>query len=412
MPVFRHEHRRSPDVIVVGAGLMGTAIAWRLAESGQRVRVYEQRGVCSGASGRNGGMTGAGSSMLAASHAGHAAYALTQANFRQLQTLQDELGVDFALRCTGSIDVITTPEQHAHLEHAVAAQRAAGIDCELLDSAAARAIMPALSPDILGAAYTRDRGHLWPFALVTGMADAAVRDGAEIRPGSRVERLLQAGDRVSGVVVDGESVLAKTVVLATNAWTPQLLPDLPTGALVPARGQILVTQALPPLLACPFGTNFGKEYGRQTPSGQILCGGYRRLDVSEGLGHYREEVTTPVLARIARCLSDLFPALRDKARVVRAWSGIMGFTADGLPLIGSVPGTEGLFVAAGFNGGGFSWGVIVGLVLRDLIAGHDPRFDLTPFDPARFAANGAAWTNPFTAGERANAAGAGAAAPA
>ena len=74
-------------------------------------------------------------------------------------------------------------------------------------------------------------------------------------------------------------------MLATNAWTPHLLPELPAGAIVPARGQILVTQPLPPLLACPFGTNFDKEYGRQTPGGQILCGGYRRLDVNEGLGH-------------------------------------------------------------------------------------------------------------------------------
>ena len=63
-----------------------------------------------------------------------------------------------------------------------------------------------------------------------------------------------------------------------------------------------------------------------------------------------------MLAGIARCLHDLFPVLRGKARVVRAWSGIMGFTADGLPLIGRYEPAPGLTVAAGFNGGGFSWG--------------------------------------------------------
>ena len=176
----------------------------------------------------------------------------------------------------------------------------------------------------------------------------------------------------------------------------------PPGALVPARGQILVTQPLPPLLACPFGTNFDKEYGRQTPSGQIVCGGYRRLDVDEGLGTYREEVTLPVLAGIARCLTDLFPVLRGKARVVRAWSGIMGFTADGLPLIGRYEPAPGLTIAAGFNGSGFSWGPIVGKVIASLLSGQDPGFDIAPFRPARFHDGDVAWANPFTAGEKNN----------
>jgi glycine/D-amino acid oxidase-like deaminating enzyme len=395
-------HQPSPDVIVVGGGVTGTSIAWRLAESGKRVLLLERRGICSGASGRNGGMTGAGSSLHASSRAGRAVYALTTANLKLIKTLSDELDRDFELRLSGTMDVITTSEQMTHLQHAVAAEREAGIDVELLDAEAARAIMPALSPDILGIAYTRDRGHLWPFALVTAMADAAASEGAEIRTGTTVERLAWLGDRVTGVVADGETILAEDVVLATNAWTPQLLPGMPEGAIVPARGQILVTQPLPPILACPFGTNFDKEYGRQTPGGQILCGGFRRLDVNEGLGTYREEVTPAVLAGIAGCLTTLFPALREKARVVRAWAGIMGFTADGLPLIGHYDPAPGLTVAAGFNGGGFSWGAIVGQVIARLLSGLESGFDLEPFRPSRFLDGEIAWANPFTAGEANN----------
>jgi sarcosine oxidase subunit beta len=90
-------------------------------------------------------------------------------------------------------------------------------------------------------------------------------------------------------------------------------------------------------------------------------------------------------------------------RVVRTWAGIMGFTADGLPLIGPYAPAPGLWLAAGFNGGGFSWGAIVGRVLADLLAGRDPGFDLAPFRPDRFAgAAGAVWQNPFTAGEKNN----------
>jgi sarcosine oxidase subunit beta len=117
------------------------------------------------------------------------------------------------------------------------------------------------------------------------------------------------------------------------------------------------------------------------------------------LGHYEERVSPAVLTGIAGCLTTLFPRLAG-IKVVRAWAGIMGFTADGVPLIGRAPWAPGLTIAAGFNGGGFSWASIVGVVVADLLCGRDPGFDLAPFRPDRFAADDTAWTNPFTAGER------------
>src|SRR5262249_40286112 len=177
---------------------------------------------------------------------------------------------------------------------------------------------------------------------------AAKRHGAMIRTGVVVERLVRDGDSVTGVVAGGEAIEADDVVLATNAYTPLLLPELPRGAIVPARGQILVTQPVPPVLPHPFGTNFDKEYGRQTAGGQVLCGGFRRLDEDEGLGHYEERVSPAVLNGIAGCLTTLFPRLAG-IKVVRAWAGIMGFTADGLPLIGRASWAPGLTIAAGFN---------------------------------------------------------------
>jgi glycine/D-amino acid oxidase-like deaminating enzyme len=206
---------------------------------------------------------------------------------------------------------------------------------------------------------------------------------------------------VTGVVASGEAIEADDVVLATNSYTPKILPDLPAGAIVPARGQILVTQPLPPLLPHSFGTNFDKEYGRQTAGGQILCGGFRRFDQDEGLGHYEERVSPAVLSGIAGCLTGLFPALRE-VKVVRCWAGIMGFTADGLPLIGKSDAAPGLTLAAGFNGGGFSWAAITGQIVARLLTDQAPGFDIAPFAPDRFAGAGAAWNNPFTAGEANN----------
>ncbi|HEV2109386.1 MAG TPA: FAD-binding oxidoreductase [Thermomicrobiales bacterium] len=386
-----------PDVVVIGGGVVGCSIAYRLSLQNRRVLLLEKRGLAAGASGRNGGLTGAGSSLHTA--AGRAVSALTVANLALMRTLEDELGVDIQLRLPGTLDIATTPEQYRDLAVGVEAQRAMGSEVHLLDTHEARKLMPALTPDILGAEFAPGRGHLWPFALVHAFADAARRLGAGIRTGVTVDRLLIAGDRITGVEVAGETIHAGEVVLATNAYTPALLPDLPAGAIVPARGQILVTEPLPPTLPHPFGTNYEKEYGRQTAHGPIICGGYRRLDVDEGLGHTDEAVTPPVLAGIAQCLTGLFPSLRD-VRVVRCWAGIMGFTADGLPLIGRWPAYRGLTVAAGFNGGGFSWAATAGQVVADLVSGEDPGFDLAPFDPGRFLSGATAWTNPYTAGEQ------------
>ncbi|MGH2548955.1 MAG: NAD(P)/FAD-dependent oxidoreductase [Thermomicrobiales bacterium] len=388
------------DVIVVGGGVVGCSIAYRLAEAGRSVLLLEQRGLASGASGRNGGMTGAGSAMY--SDADRAVYALTTANLALLKSLPEELGIDFDLTLPGTIDVATTEAMYEHLSASVESQRSAGIDVQMLDRKEAQALMPALSDAVLGGEFAPGRGHLWPFALVNGFADAAKRHGAEIRTDATVERVIVESDRVRGVIANGERIEADEVVLATNAYTPRILPDLPLGAIVPARGQILVTQQIPPILPHPFGTNFDKEYGRQTPGGQVLCGGYRRLDEDEGLGHYKERTTPAVLSGIGRCLTTLFPALKE-IKVVRAWAGIMGFTADGLPLIGRYDAVPGLTVAAGFNGNGFSWAAITGNVVARLLTDQETGFDLTPFTPTRFHGGNTEWKNPFTAGEKSRA---------
>jgi len=389
--------KRGYDAIVVGGGLVGCSIAYRLTQRKKRVLLLEQRDICSGASGRNAGHTGEGSSLLTA--AGEAAYSLTSTNLRMMRTIGDELGIDIQLHSPGSLDVATTQAQWAHVQEAFHVQRRSGLEVELVDAHEARKLLPALTPDILGAEFARRHGHLWPFTLVHGLAGAAALGGAEIRTNTTVLRLQRQAESVTGVESTAGVFTADHVILATNAYTPLLLPELPVGSIVPARGQILVTQPLAPVLGHAFETNFGKEYGRQVPGGPILCGGYRRLDEDEGLGHYEELVTAPVLSGIARCLTELYPALKS-VQVVRCWAGIMGFTADGVPLIGPMDGTPGLMIAAGFNGGGFSWGLIVGQIIAALVSGDSISYNLAPFRPGRFAEQGTTWNNPFTAGEK------------
>jgi sarcosine oxidase, subunit beta len=388
------------DVAIVGAGVTGCSIAYQLAKRGKSVAVFDRRGICSGASGRNGGMTGTGSALH--SSAGEAIHALTSENFSMLQDeLCRELNDDFSLLVTGGIDIATTEEQADYLKQAVAVQRQNGIDVEWLDGSQARDLVPALSKHVFGVEWKRNSGHLWPFQLTHALANGARYYNATFHTHRPVSKVLTANGRTTGVATEKGNVEAGAVVIATNAWTRDLLPDLPEGSIVPSRGQILVTQPVGQILPMPFSTNWDKEYGRQTHSGQILCGGFRRLDTDEGLGQSTEYVHPKAVGGIANCLATIFPQLKD-LRVVRTWAGLMGFTADGLPMIGSYGDNAGLFVAAGFNGGGFSFALATGKAMAQLVANGRSTLDLEPFDPDRFASGEASWDNPFTAGERNN----------
>jgi sarcosine oxidase subunit beta len=385
------------DVVVIGGGVAGCSVAYQLAKRGARVTLVEARGICSGASGRNAGVTSSGSAML--SGVGRAVYALTLENMRLMRDeLPAELGSDFDLRLPGVVDIAMNAADWEHISSSTLAMQGHSVDAQLLDRYELQQLIPAVSDAALGAKFTRSAGHLWPFKLVNALADGARRLGAHVFPWTCVEEIVTSDGAVQAVSTTRGSIATGTVVLATNAWTPTLLPDLPEGALVPARGQILVTQPVGPVIPYPFGTNFDKEYGRQTASGQLLCGGFRRLDTDEGLGHYEERTSLASIAGNADCLRRLFPAV-GRVQVVRCWAGIMGFTADGLPLIGRYGESDGLFVAAGFNGGGFSWALSVGKALAELIRQGETAFDLRPFDPNRFSRGHVAWENPFTAGE-------------
>jgi glycine/D-amino acid oxidase-like deaminating enzyme len=142
---------------------------------------------------------------------------MTTANLAMLKGLEAELETDFELRLPGTLNVATTPAMVEHLHESALAQQAAGIDVRWLDAYEARQLMPALAESILGAEYATEPGHLWPFKLVHGFANAARRLGAEFRLGVTVERLVRRGDRVVGVVVDGRR---STPSRSSSAPTP------------------------------------------------------------------------------------------------------------------------------------------------------------------------------------------------
>jgi gamma-glutamylputrescine oxidase len=187
-------------------------------------------------------------------------------------------------------------------------------------------------------------------------------------------------------------VHAGQVVLALNAYLPRLLPSL-RRYVKPIRAQMLSTAPLPPpWIHLPAYTHEGFYYFRQCPDGTILLGGARHLHLREEAG-YVDETTPALQADLEEYLRVHFP--RAAGATIRSrWSGVMGYSPDFLPVVGTVPGIDGSYWVTGFSGHGLGYGFRFGRLMAELTLGvpHVEGFAL--FAAQRFANDAAVPTDP------------------
>ena len=204
---------RGADVVIVGGGVMGCAVAWELARDGVRVRLLERDGLCAGASGANAAL------IWPQAMARSISLELTLQCARRFPTLGEELGTDIEYRRTGGMVAIETDEQWDQMARYVAGQAEVGLHAELLDAADARRREPFLAPYLRGAVFAEHGGTINPFRLTLGFARAARARGATLSPGTEVRALLRRGDRIAGVSTAAGDVEADVVVLAGGSWS-------------------------------------------------------------------------------------------------------------------------------------------------------------------------------------------------
>jgi gamma-glutamylputrescine oxidase len=348
-----------PEVAVVGGGITGCSCALALAEAGVRVRLYEAREIASGASGRNGGF---------ALRGGAAPYPVTAESIGRDQAArlwrwtEDELAQLAALagdafRRTGSLRVAADDEERAELEVEHTALRDDGFAVEWRDE---------LPPPLAGRAaiFHPGDGVVQPARLVRRIAARAAAAGVEIRENSRVASVEETG--------------ADTVVVASDGYPSGLLGPL-EGLIVPTRGQVIATEPVAEtLFEIPHYGRHGFDYWHQAEDGRIVAGGFR--DVSLQDEFTADEVVTPA---VQQALEDFVSGLVGRRlRVDHRWAGIFGMVLDFLPVVGQVPGREGLWVAGGYSGHGNVLGFACGrLVARAIRGDRDPLLDL--LEPSR-----------------------------
>lgn len=376
---------RGTDVLIIGAGAVGAAIAYFCAAAGLSVRVLDR--------GRPGGGTSSrceGNILVSDKEHGPE---LDLANY-SLRVWRDDLAEhsrQWEFEQKGGIIVASRESSMQSLRRALAVQRDHEIRVDEIDVQALTELEPQVTSEAVGAAWYPDDAQVMPMLVVSHLLALARAHGAEVRGDTPALSLVREKGRVTGVRTPIGEFRADAVVNATGPWASQLADlagvHLP---IAPRRGYVMVTEPLPPRV---FHKVYAAEYiddvgtsdsslqsspvVEGTPAGSILIGSSR-----ERVG-FSDEISREALHLMARNAVALFPFLAD-VKVLRHYHGFRPYSPDHVPVIGHDDRAAGLWHACGHEGAGIGLSVGTGKLLAQALSGREPDLDLAPFAPARF----------------------------
>lgn len=378
--------------LVVGGGLLGCAISYLLSDAGVDVLLVEKDQINRQASGQNAGSLHFQLEYRMIENGEEAARKAAEAIPLHLHAqhawgrLEAELQADLGVVQHGGFMVAETAEQVQRLTRKVALERAAGLHMELLDREAVQARAPYLGSAVVAAAFCPQEGKADPRRCALAFARAAARCGAQVRSNVGVQDMRRNGSVWQVRFDDGSTCQAEQVVIAAGAWSGRLaqmagvvLPISPVGLTMSATAR-----------NAPLIKHLVQHAGRrlsmkQTPEGNVLIGGGWPAALHQSAGvvdlDLKPTLQMKSLAGNMAAAAVVVPAVA-RLPVLRVWTGITALVADQLPLLGEVPKSAGLFVAAG--GSAFTLGPTYARILADRILGRPDAFDVRAYSPQRF----------------------------
>ncbi len=369
---------RRADAIVIGAGVVGTSIAYHLAARGcTDVVVLERNRIAQGASG-----DGAGGFRQQFSTAINVQ--MTRLSLPYFLDAQERLGASVDVHQQGYLFLLNDEAQVTEFRTNLAMQQGLGTPVRWLDPGEIAALVPGLRTDnLLGATYCPDDGWARPPLVATAFARRAEALGVRVFEGCPVVGITTTGDRVTGVTIRDGAIAAPIIVDAAGPWATEVAT--------------LAGIALPMEPVC-------RQVFRTAPFVGVDARAPLTIDVASGLwfrphegGFWwgkSDEAEPPGLSKhlapdwaehTAALALDRLPAFAG-ARVVGGWSGFYAMTSDGHGLIGGFPQLRGFYCATGFSGHGFQHSPATGLLLSEIILdGRAITLDIHALRPTRFA---------------------------
>ncbi|HEX7051791.1 MAG TPA: FAD-dependent oxidoreductase [Longimicrobiales bacterium] len=371
---------RHPDVLVIGAGIVGAACAYEFAREGLDVAVLD-------AGFAGGGTTAAGMGHLVVMDDSEAQFALTAYSRRLWEERAEDLPAECEFDRCGTLWVAEDDAQMEAVRAKHDAYVAHGIAAEVLDGRAVAECEPELRAPLAGGLRVPGDRVLYPPAAARHFLERARECGAEVRERCRVSQI-----RDGGVLLEeGGRLDAGAVVNAAGAEAARLVPALP---IVPRKGHLVITDRYPGfcrhqlvelgyLKSAHVMSAESVAFNVQPrATGQLLIGSSREL-----VG-WDASLNRDIVRQMLRRAIAFLPRLGTLSGL-RTWNGFRPATPDKLPIIGRWDETEGLWIAAGHEGLGITTALGTARILADLLLGRTPEIDAAPFAPARFAAQAA-----------------------
>lgn len=368
------------DVVIVGGGLVGAATAFFLRRRGLSVVLLERGLVGQQASGVNFGHVRRQGRFLPQLTLAHRSRDLWG-------RLPELIGHDAEFIVSGSIKVAYDGEGVAALEKYAADARPWGLDLHILGRAEVHRRFPFFGPDVIAGSLSPSDGHANPRLAAPAFGRAARNAGAIVLENCEVIDIRKGALDFQVTASDGTTVTAPVAQISAGAWAAKLSAAFGEPVPLVQRGPTMgVTEPMPygivPVVGVKSSNPAEDMYFRQVKRGNIVFGGSVRgkAYLDERRAQPKPDYTLQQLPHLRR----IAPAL-SKVHVLRTWSGIEGYFADDLPVMGPSRRVSGLYYAFGFCGHGFQLGPGVGDVMAELIATGATSTPIEPFHIRRFA---------------------------
>jgi glycine oxidase len=368
------------DVAVIGGGVIGCAIAWRLGQAGQRVVVIERGEVGREASWAAGGML----APLSEADQADAFFELAVASRAMYAGLARELrrvtGIDIEYRTEGTLYLALTDKDEVELEQRWRWQQAAGLKVEKLGAEAVHKREPLLNPKLRWALRFPDDHQVNNRQLMTALAAAARETGVAFWTNTEATALEITNGQVFGVETTKKNIAANTVIIAAGSWSSLLRTrdnaEVMDVSVEPIRGQMLALEMPAPALQHVVYSSSGYLVPRL--NGQVIVG-----STTETVG-YDKRVTAEGMTSIIARATEIAPSLSQQA-VLEIWAGLRPKAKDDWPILGRDEQIRGLVYATGHYRNGILLAPITAQVISELVLRGESTVNLKPFDLTRFS---------------------------
>ncbi len=368
---------KTRDAVIVGGGVVGTAIAYELAKRGlNNITVVEKNTLASGATGRCGAgvrqQWGLESNIL-----------LAKRSCEMLEVMNEELDYnrDIEFHQGGYLLLAYSEAQWNRFLKNVELQHKNGVMTEVKTPEEAREIVPILNIEGLrGATFYQKDGHANPFKVTEAYFLAAQRLGVEFLYHTKVLDIVVENGKIEKVVTTAGDIKTNIVVNAAGGWSKEIAAmvgvDIP---VISERHQILVTEPVERVMD-PMVMSFERGiYCQQSPHGSFIMG---LGDPREPKG-YNMESTWQFMRDMSRVATDILPPLKE-LRIVRQWSGLYNLTPDAAPILGKTSKQQGFYQAVGFSGHGFMIAPMTAVLIAQQILGQKTDIPLSIYDLERY----------------------------